>query len=103
MNKYLVDEAVLSEAADALLKENPAMSKADLMQKIDHQITKAIVGSLTEEQGAELEKILDEGATEDAIDDFFAKYNINLEEVIKNAILEFKKDFDEGGARWVKN
>ena len=103
MNKYLVDEAVLSEAADALLKENPAMSKADLMQKLDHQITKAIVGSLTEEQGAELEKILDEGATEDAIDDFFAKYNINLEEVIKNAILEFKKDFDEGGARWVKN
>ncbi|MBQ3280464.1 hypothetical protein IJG92_02305 [Candidatus Saccharibacteria bacterium] len=99
MNKYLVDEAVLSEAADALLKENPAMSKADLMQKLDHQITKAIVGSLTEEQGAELEKILDEGATEDAIDDFFAKYNINLEEVIKNAILEFKKDFDEGGAR----
>lgn len=103
MNKYLVDEAVLSEAADALLKENPAMSKADLMQKLDHQITKAIVGSLTEEQGAELEKILDEGATEDAINDFFAKYNINLEEVIKNAILEFKKDFDEGGARWVKN
>lgn len=103
MNKYLVDEAVLSEAADALLKENPAMSKADLMQKLDHQITKAIVGSLTEEQGAELEKILDEGTTEDAIDDFFAKYNINLEEVIKNAILEFKKDFDEGGARWAKN
>lgn len=99
MNKYLVDEAVLSEAADALLKENPTMSKTDLMQKLDHQITKAIVGSLTEEQGAELEKILDEGATEDAIDDFFAKYNINLEEVIKNAILEFKKDFDEGGAR----
>lgn len=99
MNKYLVDEAVLSEAADALLKENPAMSKTDLMQKLDHQIIKAIVGSLTEEQGAELEKILDGDTTEEAIDDFFAKYNINLEEIIKNAVLDFKKEFDEGGAK----
>lgn len=99
MNKYLVDEAVLSEAADALIKENPTMSKTDLMQKLDHQIIKAIVGSLTEEQGAELEKILDGDTTEEAIDDFFAKYNINLEEIIKNAVLDFKKEFDEGGAK----
>ena len=99
MNKYLVDEAVLSEAADALIKENPTMSKTDLMQKLDHQIIKAIVGSLTEEQGAELEKILDGDTTEEAIDDFFAKYNINLEEIIKNAVIDFKKEFDEGGAK----
>ena len=103
MNKYLVDEAVLSKAADALIKENPTMSKTDLMQKLDHQIIKTIVGSLTEEQGAELEKILDGDTTEEAIDDFFAKYNINLEEIIKNAVLDFKKEFDEGGAKWVKN
>lgn len=100
MNTYLVDEAVLSEAADALIKENPAMQKADLMQKLDHQITKAIVGSLTEEQGAELEKLLDENATDPtAFDDFFAKHNINLEEVIKKAVVDFKKAFDEGGAK----
>lgn len=99
MNTYLVDEAVLSEAADALLKEKPVGSKTDLMRKLDHKITKAIVGSLTEEQGAKLEKLLDEGATEEGIDEFFAKYNINLEEVIKNAVLEFKKEFDEGGAK----
>ena len=99
MNTYLVDEAVLSEAADALIREKPVGSKTDLMRKLDHKITKAIIGSLTEEQGAELEKLLDGNATEKDIDEFFAKCNINLEEIIKDAVVEFKKEFDEGGAK----
>lgn len=106
MESYLVDEAVLGETADALIKgkypgeplEKYADLKKSLMGKLDHQIIKAIVGSLTEEQGEELNKLLSENTSDpDGFDDFFAKNNINLEEIIKNAVQNFKADFEKGG------
>ena len=105
MNTYLVDEAVLGEFVDGLLKEKypnePVEKHADLKQglvdKLDLQITKAIVGSLTEEQGEELSKLLDEDTSSpDTFENFFKKHNINLEGVIKDAMISFKDDFEKG-------
>lgn len=106
MNTYLVDEATLSELADAFIREkypnepveNHADIKTDLMAKIDHQILKSIIGSLTPEQGGELEKLLDDENSEpSAFDAFFKKYNINLEDTFKNVILNLKEEFLRGG------
>lgn len=106
MESYLVDEALLSEAADSLIKErypnespeNYAELKKKIMDGLDHQIIKAIIGSITEEQGAELSQILDgDDSDPDKFDAFFEKYGIDLEEVVKKAILEFKSQFEKGG------
>ena len=106
MESYLVDEAVLGEFADALIKEaypnDPVEKHADLrkdlMDTTDHQIIKAIIGSLTEEQGEELSKLLDENTSDpNGFDDFFEKYNINLEEVIKDAMVKVRDDFKKVG------
>ena len=106
MNTYLVDEATLSELADALIKEKypgepveaHADIKQDLMAKIDYKILKSLIGSLTPEQGGELEKLLDENTDDPAVfQEFFKEHNINLEEAFKKAILDFKADFMKGG------
>lgn len=105
MESYLVDEAVLDQFADALIKEkypnDPAGTHADLkktlMVKADHQILKTLIGNLTAEQGAELEKLLDENDTDPAVfDAFFEKHGINLQEIFKDAMLKFKDDFLKG-------
>lgn len=105
MNNYLVDESVLGQFADALIKEkfpDDTAAHADLrnalMAKTDHQIIKSIISNLTEEQGAELSKLLDSDTTApEDFDKFFEKYGVNLEEVIKTAMLEVKDEFEKGG------
>lgn len=106
MESYLVDEATLEKLADALIKEkypnDPVESHADvkksLMAKIDHQILKSLIGSLTPEQGGELERLLDENESDPAVfDAFFKKYGINLEDTFKDAIVELKDEFLKGG------
>lgn len=107
MESYLVDAAVLGETADNLIKEKYpgeplekyADLRKDLMGRLDHQIIKAIVGNLTEEQGEELTQLLSENTSDpNGFDDFFAKNNINLEEIIKNAVQNFRTDFVKGGS-----
>ncbi len=105
MNTYFVDEAVLSETAEALIKEKypgeplekHAALKTDLMKKIDHQISKAFIGSLTQEQGEELAEIMDKNPeSEEALDDFFQRHNIDLQTVFTNVMIDLKNDFLKG-------
>ena len=105
MNKYLIDEAVLGEAAEALIREKypgdslekHADQKTALMEKLDHQISKAIIGSLTPEQGEELNKVLDDTTNPNGFDDFFKEQDIDLQKIITDAVVEFKNDFLKGG------
>lgn len=105
MNKYLIDEAVLGEAAEALIREKypddslekHADQKTDLMNKLDHQISKTIIGSLTPEQGEELSEVLDDTTNPNGFDEFFEKHNIDLQQAITDAIVSFKDDFMKGG------
>ena len=106
MESYIVDESVLGEFVDALLKEKypnePVEAHADLRKvaiaKLNHQILKAILGSLTPEQGAELNKLLDEnGEDPEAFENFFKDRNLDLEKIITDAMVEFKNDFEKGG------
>ena len=106
MDSHLVDEAPLGEFADALIKakypgklpENYAELKTKLMEKTNYEITKAIIGSLTEEQGEELSKFVDENtAGPEGYDEFFNKYNLNLDEIVQDAMRKVKNDFEKGG------
>ena len=104
MDSHLVDEAPLGEFADALIRakypnelpKNYAELKAELMKKTNYEITKTIIGSLTEEQGEELSKFVDENtAGPEGYDEFFSKYNLNLDEMVQTAMRKVKDDFEK--------
>ena len=106
MESHLIDETLLGQFADVLIaqkypgqpKEAYADARKDIMDALDNKISRTIIGSLTEEQGMELNQLLDEGsADEAAFADFFKKYNINLEEIIQKVMQEFQDDFLKGG------
>lgn len=105
MESYLIDEKLLGQFADVLISQKypgePLEAHADIRNDIitalDNRISRYIIGSLTEEQGAELNQLLDGSASETAFEDFFKKHNIDLEEVIKKAIESFKDEFLKGG------
>lgn len=98
MNTYLVDEAVLSDFVDTLSPGASADVKKAMVEKLDHQILKAILVCITPEQGGELNKLLEEKPDDpDAFEGFFKKHNIDLEKVVTDAMVEFKNDFEKGG------
>ena len=105
MESHLIDETLLGQLADVLIAqkypgeplEAHADIKNDVITALDNRISRYIIGSITKEQGAELNQLLDSSADEAAFEDFFKKHGINLEEVIKNAMNDFKEDFLKGG------
>lgn len=106
MESYLVDEAVLGGLVDAILKEKypnqPVKDHADikknLVKKLDRQILKAIVGSLTPEQGNELNAVLEKDDQDPVVfENFFKDHDIDLEKVVTDAVVAFKNDFMKEG------
>ena len=105
MESYFVDQAILEQFADQLISEKypdqpvsaHANTKKEIMRGLDHQILKDILGNLTKEQGAELNFLMDKSEKEEVFESFFAHHNIDLEEIIKNTMVEFKNNFLKGG------
>lgn len=106
MESYLVDKAVLGEFVDNLISakfpgqpvENYSGLREEAIKALDHQILKSIIGQLTKEQGTELNQLLDaENSTEETFLEFFEHHNINLEETIKDTMVNFKDEFLKGG------
>ena len=105
MESYFVDQAILEQFADQLISEKypdqpvsaHANTQKEIMRGLDHQILKDILGNLTKEQGAELNLLMDKSEDEAAFEEFFAYHNIDLEEIIKNTMVEFKNNFLKGG------
>ncbi|MBR2659512.1 hypothetical protein IKD60_02000, partial [Candidatus Saccharibacteria bacterium] len=95
MESSLVDQAVLGQFVDALIGEKyPNQPNAvsdgarkDAIRALDYQILKAILGSLTKEQGGELSQLLKkEDSDEATFENFFKSHNIDLENVIKSVM-----------------
>lgn len=105
MESHLVDKATLGEFVDALISakypDQPADDLIDIREEairtLDHQILKDILGHLTKEQGAELNGLLEnKDADESTFQTFFEKHQINIEQIIENAMVSFKDDFMKG-------
>ncbi|MBQ8984956.1 hypothetical protein IJ076_00125 [Candidatus Saccharibacteria bacterium] len=105
MESQLVDPAILGQFVDALISEKypdqPETNFANLREKaikaLDFQILKSILGSLTKEQGAELNQLLDNPSSDETtFENFFKDYGINLEAVLKDTMVKFKDDFMKG-------
>ena len=106
MDSYLVDETTLGEFVDTLLEQkypdDPKDAHADVrteaIKALDHKILKAIFGQLTPDEGAELNKLLDENDSDTTVfEDFFRNNSVDLEKTITNVMVDFKEDFLRGG------
>lgn len=106
MESYLIDPAVLEKIIDGFISEKypdqPIEKfnniKKEAMRALDHQVMRNVLGSLTKEQGEELEALLDKNDSDpDAFTEFFSSRSIDLQEILKNTMVKFKKDFLEGG------
>ena len=106
MEPYLVDQAVLGDFVDGLISEKYpnddaakyAELKKDAIRALDYQILKAILASLTKEQGAKLSALLDdEDADSTVFETFFKQNQIDLEAILENTMVQFRNDFLKGG------
>ena len=102
MELYLVDEAVLIEFVDALLREKYSDSPIDnydsverkAVRTLDQQISEAILGSLNAEQVVELERLLDDSSAKPSMfQDFFNNNGIDLQKIIEDTMANFRSEF----------
>ncbi len=104
MESYLIDSAVLEQIVDSVINEKypnkkvPAEFKKKAMLALDNQILRDILANLTRQQGQELNALLDKNDSDpEAFESFFKERGIDLEKIIENAMVKFKKDLEEGG------
>ena len=108
MESYLVDQEILEQFADHLIGEKyPGQpvsthtnTKKEIMRVLDHQILKDVLGNLTKEQGAELNRLLDKSENPAAFEAFFTRHDIDLSQIIKNTMVQVRNNFlgGEGNA-----
>lgn len=104
MESYLIDPEVLGQIVDVLIDEKypnrsdaPAGLKERAMHALDYQILRDILGSLTKEQGQELNALLDKDDSDsEALKKFFDDRSIDLDKVLEKSMVDFKKRFLEG-------
>lgn len=102
-DNYLMDREALGGFIDELIKkkypsggisEDLASLRARSMKELDDQIGAAIFGSLTEEQDAELNRLMDQDAGNGQIyQDFFDKIGLDLEKITAQAMDKYAREF----------
>ena len=103
MDQYFLDRETLGKFVDELMQKKtlPADSVADLnsirekaIEALDKKIENAVLGSLNEEQLAELNALLDKEETpEEDFRNLFKRAGVDVSKVMTNVMLEFGKDF----------
>lgn len=103
MDNYLIDRETLSQFVDELIKRKPLSTndpeeldafREKSIKELDDQIGLAIFGSLNEEQGAELDQLLDndDGSGQPYVD-FFNKIGLDVEKTVTNSMQAYAKNF----------
>lgn len=108
MDNYLLDYETLGGFVDGLMKTKPmpAQSAEELnilreqnIKKLDDKVTNAIFDSLNDEQIQQMNELLDRNdSTPDTFASFFANAGVDIENVLVNAVQEFKTEFLGGEA-----
>ena len=105
MESYLIDEKILDDITDTLIKEkypnesieNHQDIKKDVIKSLDYKITEAIFGKLTEEQSAELSELLDNNIEDPSkFEEFFQRHSIDIQATITDVMIDFKNEFLKG-------
>ena len=102
-DNYLMDQEALGNFIDELIRRKYPTGdipgevdflKRKSMKELDDQIGAAIFGSLTDEQDAELNRLLDQDPdNEQLYQDFFERIGLDLEKITSEAMENYAKNF----------
>ena len=103
MDDYLIDRSALGEFIDELIKKKslPVNTAEELtnfreeqIRALDDRIGMAIFGRLTEDQNREINELFDRNESNpDIFEDFINRAGNNVEEILKETMEDFAKEF----------
>lgn len=106
MHEYLIDKEALGQFVDELFKhKSPSVTdeeqlnqlREDTITDLDNKIAAAIFGSFTKEQDQEYKQILNrEDSTEQELEDFLDRNNIDIEQIATKVAEDFAKNYMKG-------
>lgn len=102
-NNFLTDRETLASFIDELIKQKNLSTetpedldslKEKSMQELDEQIGIAIFGSLTDEQDAELDQLLDQDdGTAKPYQDFFDRIGLDIKKITADTMEKYAENF----------
>lgn len=95
-SKQIIDEylnrLMAEKGASALGAEEQAKMRAELEQKLEEKIGRAMINALPDAKLIELEQLLDMGAADEVMEKFFAEAQADYAEATKAAVEEFSRE-----------
>lgn len=92
-----VDKILAEKGLTDLSPEQQVRLREQLKAKLDEQVDQAMLRALSDEQLDELEKLIDDGASDEQIDDFFNRTNVDFTAAVQETMVEFRKAFLASG------
>ena len=103
MDNSLIDRETLGQFVDELIKKKPlpvntaeeiAGYREQQIKALDDRIAKAFLSGLTDEQYTELDKLLDDPATEpQAFEDFYKRAGIDVQAKVTDTLKSFADEY----------
>lgn len=90
VRQMVADKGLLEEDQ----KQNGKIQQ-ELMAQLDEVMDRSLIDALPEEKLAELDQMLDAGATDDEITNFFDTAGVDFEAAMRGAMEEFRKQYLE--------
>lgn len=103
--KKISDERVLSAFVDKMITDkNALVAESDrtalyriLRERVDAQIEQAMLTALSDDQLIELNRMLDEGASDDEIEDLFNNSGADFAGAVEKTLTMIRDDYLENG------
>ncbi len=91
VHQMVADKGLLEEDQ----KQNGKIQQ-ELRVQLDEVMDRSLIDALPEEKLVELDKMLDAGATDDEIENFFDTAGVDFEAAMRGAMEEFRRQYLEG-------
>lgn len=91
VHQMVADKGLLEEDQ----KQNGKIQQ-ELRTQLDEVMDRSLIDALPEEKLVELDKMLDAGATDDEIENFFDTAGVDFEAAMRGAMEEFRRQYLEG-------
>lgn len=91
VHQMVADKGLLEEDQ----KQNGKIQQ-ELRTQLDEVMDRSLIDALPEEKLAELDKMLDAGATDDEIENFFDTAGVDFEAAMRGTMEEFRRQYLEG-------
>lgn len=88
-----VDKMMADKGLDAMGAEEQQGLRKSLRAKVEEQVERAMLSALTDAQLVELERMMDEGASDAELDKFFDESGADFDGAVHEAMTEFRKAF----------